>query len=649
MATSGTGGGGRIDPARSACVLIGVDTYTELRSLPSVHNNLVRLREVLTDETIWGVPPDRIREVSNPQTAPDLVGAVREMAELAEDTLIVYYSGHGLLDSGGEQLLLTLPGSRQGRPETAVPFGLVREAIQAESSADRCVMILDCCYGGRVLEGMAAASVGEHVVQAAAVGERVRGSYFMTSAASNRRALTPDTRKSERCTVFTGELIDILRNGVPDGAEMLDLNALFRRVRAQLISDGKPEPQEQDRNQVGALPFVRNRALLPPAELDGPVPVRPGATRGRVLAVAAVVLAFFAGLLVPTGVSWWHRIHPTRPGGPCSSRATLLSVSDALNKRTVKGEAITDLSALAMNGPSQVLALTDRIPGGRVFPISLGSPEHLTPRAGEARTLRGREGTPYGSYFDGEGLVLEKGSRTMLIASETGPTIRRFSLGNGKEVGDPLPIPKRFRLEPDGEGLAGRTLESLGATPDGRYVFAGMEAPLSADGDTQGRNLLRIQRYKGTPGGTYTLDRQYAYQTAEGLNLVELIALSDDRLLTLERQFVRGLGNAIRVYDVSLANKQDVTGFKTLYDHPADTFVDSRLLFDLSQCPAGSPGQVAAKEEQTNPLLANVEGMALAPPETTGAHRGWRTLYMVSDDNRAEEQITRLYAFRIRV
>jgi len=170
---------------------------------------------------------------------------------------------------------------------------------------------------------------------------------------------------------------------------------------------------------------------------------------------------------------------------------------------------------------------------------------------------------------------------------------------------------------------------------------------VGGDGDQRGRNRVRIQRYHGTPGGTYTPDRQYAYETEAGLYLTELAVVEKDRLLALERQYVEGLGNAVRVYDVNLADAEDVTAKPSLAGDTADVFVPRRLLFDLADCPAGSPGRVAVKEPQHNPLLGNVEGMAVGPAATTGPNQGSRLLYLISDDNDNSVQITRLYAFRI--
>ncbi|PPK63186.1 hypothetical protein V5P93_004121 [Actinokineospora auranticolor] len=83
----------------------------------------------------------------------------------------------------------------------------------------------------------------------------------MCSAAPNRKALAPS---ADKCTVFTGELVDVLRDGIPEESDtVLSLGVVFREVRRRLKRDNRPEPQEQDRNQVGDLSFTRNIAKVP--------------------------------------------------------------------------------------------------------------------------------------------------------------------------------------------------------------------------------------------------------------------------------------------------------------------------------------------------------------------------------------------------
>ncbi|MEU1163632.1 esterase-like activity of phytase family protein [Streptomyces sp. NPDC005921] len=96
-------------------------------------------------------------------------------------------------------------------------------------------------------------------------------------------------------------------------------------------------------------------------------------------------------------------------------------------------------------------------------------------------------------------------------SSETGPAVRRFGIATGRQVGKDLAIPKELRYWPQGSAQTGRSIEALALSPDGRHLYAGWEAPLAEGGDQRGRGIIRIQRYTGTPGGTYTPDRQSAF------------------------------------------------------------------------------------------------------------------------------------------
>ncbi|MET4922475.1 esterase-like activity of phytase family protein [Streptomyces sp. PSRA5] len=641
----------RIDPRRSTCVLIGVDDYTHLDSLRGVKHNLTELRSALTDKEIWGIPEDRITTVSNPRAPSELVGPIREAAKQAEDTLIVYYAGHGLLDRHEQQLHLTLPDSAEDQPDTCVRAVDVRRAIRDQGSALRRVLILDCCFSGQVLTEMSAADRGARGGKVAVETLRdVEGSYVMTSGPHDRPSHAPDPKS---CTAFTGALVDIMRQGVPDGPGMLGLHTLFEAVKAR-IAGMRPElpqePQDQDRNGVGGLEFIRNVAVLPSLPVRAPyAPARTRRTAAWSLLAGTTGLAL--GLLLPPALDRWQETHPAEAAGACSPSAVLLDHSDDLNKKHVNYEPVEGLSALGLQSanPSTALALADNSPG-RVFPVRLGSPFDLKPVATTANTLRPADGDTLPDWYDGEALVVEKGGKTMLVGSETGPAIRRFDIAGGKQIGRSIPVPKELQYAPVGGALLGRGIESLTVSSDGRYLYAGWEAPLAQDGDVRGRHILRIQRYKGTHGGTYVPDRQYAYLSGDGMYLVELAAVDSGRLLALERQYTAGLGNAIRVVELSLTNARDVTDEKSLYKLPADVFAKSEPVFDLAKCPAGGPGRVARVDgRMLNPLLANVEGMALGGAWTDGRYKGWRPLYLISDDNGSDEQITRVYSMAVRL
>ncbi|WP_433342488.1 caspase, EACC1-associated type [Streptomyces sp. CA-253872] len=646
--------GDRIDPARSVCVLIGVDDYAHLDPLRSVRHNLAGLRAALTDPEIWGIADDRVVVVGNPRDAAALTGPVREAAERAEDTLLVYYAGHGLVDRHERQLHLTLPHSEEDRPETCVRSADVRRAIRDQGAARRRVLLIDCCFSGQVVTEMTPSDPGGQG-SAAAVRtlKGVEGAYVMTSAARDRPAHAPDPK---RPTVFTGALVDVLRAGVPDGPGLLSLHDVFLAVRARIASlrpEVPQEPQDQSSNGVGDLPFVRNRAVLP--ALSPPPPAAPGPARRRLLGCAAAALAvgLLAGFgLRPLVAEGWDRLFPAAPQGRCSAGASLLDHSDALDKKQDNYEPVQGLSALGLRGTEgadTAIAVADNEPG-RYFTLRLGAADALDVEVRGARTLTRADGGAFPSWYDAEGLAIEKGGRTMLISSEADPSIRRFDIATGRQISEDFPIPKPLRYWPEGSAQMGRSIESLTLSPDGRYLYAGWEAPLASDGDTRGRGLLRIQRYRGTPGGTYTPDRQYAYMASDGLSLVDLAAVDEHRLLALERQYTAGLGNAIKVVRIDLRGAGDVTGRKSLFRLPSESFVRGSVLFDLAACPSGGPGQVARPAGKVgNALVDNVEGMALGEPWTSGPHRGSRPLYLLSDDNGSQQQVTRVYGLAVEV
>ncbi|GAA1638888.1 esterase-like activity of phytase family protein [Actinoplanes couchii] len=341
----------------------------------------------------------------------------------------------------------------------------------------------------------------------------------------------------------------------------------------------------------------------------------------RAILAAAVII------LVPAAPAQAH----TRPGpAACSADASLLGFSDALDKTTYAGTPVAGLSALAPAGRDKALALVDNIgtTPARVYALNLAKP-----RITGVTILKKVDGTPYtGSDFDGEGLIAEAGGRTILASSEREPSIRRFRLSDGHEIGS-LPVPARFQVAPAGEATTNQTFEALTATPDQRVIYAGMEGALAPDG--AGNN--RIIRYAGNRTS------QYAYRTDPGLGLVELVALGGDQLLSVERGFTAGVGNTVRVYRVSATGAPDVTGVAALSTvTDPRTWLGKQLLVDIADCP---PSGATAKQPQPNPLLDNIEGAALGPVLADGR----RVLHLISDDNGSATQITRLYTLAVKI
>lgn len=284
-------------------MLIGVGIYKdpELLPLPAVRNNLEDLASVLKDPGLWGLPEEYCVLLPDPVESSEVAAVLDETAREAEDTFLVYFAGHGLVDGPTGELVLATRGTNRSRPRyTGTPYDWVREIV-GRSRAQRRVTILDCCFSGRATRAMADPS-------SVVIGQiDIEGAYVLASSPANSVSIAP---ANARNTAFTGGLLHVLRDGVADGPPHLTLDDLYQHTLLSMVRAGRPTPTRLGNDMIGDLPLVRNawtglRRLLAggrrPAPVERPsAPVeRPPAElhSGIQLAVTAVRPA-----LGPTGM-----------------------------------------------------------------------------------------------------------------------------------------------------------------------------------------------------------------------------------------------------------------------------------------------------------------------------------------------------------
>ncbi|WP_411082436.1 caspase, EACC1-associated type [Streptomyces sp. cmx-18-6] len=236
------------DPHTSRVVLLGVSDYDHLEDLPAVGNSLLDFTEALRSPELWGIPRQNSRMLHNPGAVEEVLDAVRRAAAEARDTLLLYYAGHGLPDPYSGELNLALTGSDPEKQESLLAYEWLRRPLLA-SRAKRRIVILDSCYSGRILPKMLS---GRRLAEKAGI----EGVFLMAASASNREALSPP---GQRHTAFSGELLRILREGVPEAGLALDLRTIFGELDMALTRRSLPRPQSNNRNTAAALGLVWNR------------------------------------------------------------------------------------------------------------------------------------------------------------------------------------------------------------------------------------------------------------------------------------------------------------------------------------------------------------------------------------------------------
>ncbi|MGW6688705.1 caspase family protein [Streptomyces sp. NPDC054961] len=241
------------DPATSRAVLIGTRTYAAnsgLEDLPGVTGNIVQLGHLLP--TVTGLSPGHCRTLLDQSDDRAVCQEIRKASREAEDLLLVYFAGHGLIDPESGELFLALSRSDPDEPlYTAVRFAEIREAVAASRARNR-VIILDCCYSGRAIVD----AMGTDVAASAFAQTDTFGAYTLTATSANLPAIA---RAGDRHTLFTGGLLRLIAEGVEDAGPYLTLSCLYDELRRTL----SPQPRQQGSDSAGQIALAPNPAYLP--------------------------------------------------------------------------------------------------------------------------------------------------------------------------------------------------------------------------------------------------------------------------------------------------------------------------------------------------------------------------------------------------
>ncbi|MEH1832597.1 MAG: phytase [Nostoc sp.] len=274
--------------------------------------------------------------------------------------------------------------------------------------------------------------------------------------------------------------------------------------------------------------------------------------------------------------------------------------------------------------------------------------------------------------LDPEGIALTKNG-TVFISSEgevnpgagriTNPFIKEFSLTTGQEVRSLL-VPSKFLpvvQDTNGNGVIdiGDTqtsgvynnlaFESLTITPDQKTLFTATENALSQDGlkaSLTSGSRSRILQYNLVTGQP---EKEYLYITdaiaqapkpntgSADNGLADLLAI-DNRgtLLALERSFAQGVGDTIKIYEVSLQGATDISFYDSLNNLSAEQLAairpaQKRLLLNLND--------LNLPTDANHPTgVDNIEGITFGPKLADGR----QSIVLVSDNNFGSTQYTQI-------
>jgi hypothetical protein len=374
---------------------------------------------------------------------------------------------------------------------------------------------------------------------------------------------------------------------------------------------------------------------------------RPGLRRRRFLGAATAALAACTSGPVPV-------VAP--PGG--ATRLRLLGEGFLPHRMPFKGTTVGGLSGLDFDPASGLwAALCDdrsELQPARFYTLRLEitASRPLVATLLDVVTLRQAAGTPFpprragGEVVDPEALRLLPGGRSFLWTSEGDPRVNqppglREARIDGSHVRD-FALPTMLHLGKPGTGpRENLSFEGLALAPDARGAWVSMEGPLTQDGPAptvgDGGGPCRLTQFDVATGRAL---RQIAYlpdpiPRAPALpggfadnGVSEILMLDANRMLVLERAFMMGVGNSLRLYEIDTRAGSDTLAQDRLragdYRPAAKQLVADFASLGLSR-------------------LDNTESLAWGPPQPNGR----RTLVVVSDDNFNATQATQFAAFEL--
>jgi ubiquinone/menaquinone biosynthesis C-methylase UbiE len=160
------------------------------------------------------------------------------------DLILIYYSGHGKLDTEGNLYLATTNTRlRLYLTNTAVSISFIRELIRLARS-QRIALILDCCFSGAA-QSVFKSGVDDLLQRLSGEVCPGRGICLMTASTA---AQVATERAGDSYSLFTKHLIDGIETGAADSDRdgVITVNELFRYTRERVSAEANEQHSRQD-------------------------------------------------------------------------------------------------------------------------------------------------------------------------------------------------------------------------------------------------------------------------------------------------------------------------------------------------------------------------------------------------------------------
>lgn len=240
-----------------------------LQALPQCANSAQDFAEYL--HNLLGLPSTNVNNLFDSSlSAGDQIEQIEEWlagfdkASPPPTDLLFYYTGHGGFTRSDQAYFLATRRTKEGSEgATSIRYSDLALAIKRHANSIRKFFVFDCCFAAATVFRSQA---DLHQLVNSRIEDEMPtvGTAVLCSSSAKLVSLAPE---GERYTMFSGGLLDCLKNGIPSGPEFLSLHDI--RVRANWLIRQKfpldavrPElhvPDQSEGDPAG-MPLFPNRA-----------------------------------------------------------------------------------------------------------------------------------------------------------------------------------------------------------------------------------------------------------------------------------------------------------------------------------------------------------------------------------------------------
>jgi hypothetical protein len=246
------------DSDRRIALLIGWDKYEHLPALRTPLNDVAAMEAIVRDPQAGHFTD--VKVFRDGQDAPAILAEIETLiTEEAgpNDLILIYFSGHGKLDTLGH-LYLALRRTREAvLDSTSIDVDRIRKYLQ-RGRCRSAILILDCCYSGAVKRAFAKGDITDALRHDA----NTSGLTILTSSTDIQESFERDEDDS---SLFTRMLVEGVTTGYADADNdgRITVDDAFTYASNAVRATGIQNPTRINLDVTGNLILALNRHFKP--------------------------------------------------------------------------------------------------------------------------------------------------------------------------------------------------------------------------------------------------------------------------------------------------------------------------------------------------------------------------------------------------